>query len=234
MANFNTHIFAAAGLASVAATVTAKLLNMPPETAVLFTLCGTIGGIAPDIDLKYSLPSKLLFSVLAGMLALTLAFAHMDSYTVTELVLGAVGIFLLVRYPVWGLFHQLTVHRGALHSVAAAMMFSFATAAAGEKLFGLAAIDSWLSACFMFGGCMVHLVLDEIYSVDFMGARIKRSFGSALKIVDAQRVLASCAVLFVSLVLWIWTPPIGPLVDLVDLPRPTMSELFVPDWVRLR
>jgi hypothetical protein len=158
----------------------------------------------------------------------------MQSYTVTELLLGATGIFLLVRYPVWGLFHQLTVHRGALHSVAAAIMFSIATAAAGENLFGLAAIDSWLSACFMFGGCLVHLVLDEIYSVDFMGARIKRSFGSALKLIDTQRVLASCVVLFTSLVLWIWTPPIAPLVELAQLPRPTISELFIPDWVKIK
>jgi len=163
-----------------------------------------------------------------------MVFTHLAEYTVTELVLGAVGIFLIVRFPIWALFHQFTVHRGALHSIAACFMFAIATAAAGDHFLSLAPAHSWLLACFMFGGCLTHLTLDEIYSVDFMGARIKRSFGSALKLLDSQRVLASSAVLFTSILLWIWTPPIEPALELFKQSSVDWNDLFVPDWVVLK
>ena len=233
MADFNTHVLIAAGVASIAATVTAKLLDLPADLAILFTACGAIGGVAPDIDLKYSWPSKILFSVLAAVAALTMVFTHLANYTVTELLLGAMGFFLVVRYPIWWIFHQFTVHRGALHSIAACFMFAIATAVVGEHFLSLAPANSWLLACFMFGGCITHLLLDEIYSVDFMGARIKRSFGSALKLIDSQRILASVAVLFTALLLWIWTPPIEPIIELVKHADADWNELFVPDWVVL-
>ena len=233
MADFNTHVLVAAGVASIAATVTAKLLDLPADLAILFTVCGSIGGVAPDIDLKYSWPSKILFSVLGTVVALIMVFTHLADYTVTELILGAIGFFLLVRFPIWALFHQFTVHRGALHSIAACFMFAIATAAASNHFLSLAPANSWLLACFMFGGCIIHLLLDELYSVDFMGARIKRSFGSALKLIDSQRILASCVVLFTSLVMWIWTPPIEPLIELFNQSDVNWSDLFVPDWVVL-
>ncbi len=234
MANFNTHIFVAASAASVAATVCAKLLQLPADKAILFTACGVIGGVAPDIDLKYSWPSKILFSVLGAVVALMIVFGHLDHYTVTELWIGAMMIFLIVRFPVWGLFHQLTVHRGALHSISAAFMFALATAAAGEHVLELKPIESWISACFMFGGCIVHLLLDEIYSVDFMGVRIKRSFGTALKLIDTERILASCVVLFVTLLLWIWTPPTDTLAAELSIAKPSWGDLFIPNWVEFK
>ena len=233
MADFNTHVLVAAGVASIAATVTAKVLDLPADLAILFTVCGAIGGVAPDIDLKYSWPSKILFSVLGAVGALIMVFAHLADYTVTELILGAIGFFLLIRFPIWALFHQFTVHRGALHSIAACFMFAIATAAASNHFLSLEPAHSWLLACFMFGGCLTHLTLDELYSVDFMGARIKHSFGSALKLVDTQRILASCAVMFTALVLWIWTPPIEPLFALFKQSNVDWNELFVPKWVVL-
>ena len=38
-----------------------------------------------------------------------------------------------------------------------------------------------MSGLFVSVGYVIHLVLDEIYSVDLTGARVKRSFGTALK-----------------------------------------------------
>jgi len=37
-----------------------------------------------------------------------------------------------------------------------------------------------LAASFVSGGYLLHLLLDEIYSVNFMGSTLKKSFGSAL------------------------------------------------------
>ena len=35
--------------------------------------------------------------------------------------------------------------------------------------------------CFLGGGFLLHLTLDEIYSVDILGTRLKTSFGTALQ-----------------------------------------------------
>jgi hypothetical protein len=44
---------------------------------------------------------------------------------------------------------------------------------------------------FVFIGFIIHLVLDEMYSVDIKGATIKRSFGSAFKLIDYHSLRAS-------------------------------------------
>ena len=40
---------------------------------------------------------------------------------------------------------------------------------------------SWFYGLFLFGGAMVHLALDELYSVNLMGMKMKRSSGTAMK-----------------------------------------------------
>jgi hypothetical protein len=45
----------------------------------------------------------------------------------------------------------------------------------------------------LFIGFLTHLVLDEIYSVDVMDVHIKKSFGTALKLVDTRNPAASSA-----------------------------------------
>jgi hypothetical protein len=44
-------------------------------------------------------------------------------------------------------------------------------------------------------GATVHLLLDELYSVDLSGLRIKRSFGTALKLTDWTQPLFSALML---------------------------------------
>jgi len=231
MADFNTHVFAAAAVASFGATLCTKLLNLPVSVALLLTAGGTIGGVLPDIDLKYSLASKILFSVLGCIAAIAWMFARLDDFVVSELWFFAVAVFLLFRFPLWSLFHQFTVHRGSLHSIAAAIMFGMLTAVFGEHVLKVSADISWLLAAFVVIGVVIHLTLDEIYSVDFVGARIKRSFGSALKLIDFERLAASCLVLFVSLVAWFWTPPIDALLTSWNENHATWTELLIPDYL---
>jgi len=232
MADFNTHVFTATVASSLGATVCAKLVSLPVSTALLLVVAGSIGGVLPDIDLKYSLPSKILFSVWGVIAALAWLFAHIGDYSAIELWLIALIIFLSVRFPVRALFHQFTVHRGALHSVAAAAMFSVLGAVVGHRVLNLSSTTSWLLAGFICVGVLIHLVLDEIYSVDFMGARIKRSFGSALKLLDTERLAASCMILFVTLVAWIFTPDTGELVQQWNQLSVGWKEMLLPEYLR--
>ena len=225
MANFNTHVFYAAASASVTSSICVKLVGLSVSEAILLTTAGIVGGILPDIDLKHSVPSKALFSIIGIVLAVAWLFSQVAKFSVAELWLVAAGIFVFVRFVLWWLFHQFTRHRGSWHSLVAALLVCFASAAGSHQLLGLDPALSWTMALFVAAGYVLHLALDEIYSVDFTGVRIKRSFGSALKILDSTQLLATCLALFATLLVWFWTPPFSPLVA-------QWSELEV-DWPAL-
>ncbi len=231
MADFNTHVFSAAVLASVGAAVCTKVFNLPPETALLLSAAGVLGGVLPDIDLKYSVPSKALFSAIAVFICLTWLLANIARYSVLELSVATAAIYCFFRYPIWALFHQFTVHRGALHSLAALLMFGLISAVVGFHWMGLSEALSWLLALFVSMGFALHLILDEIYSVDFMGARIKRSFGTALKVIDSERLPASCVILFISLVAWFWTPDADSVLELGRNVQPDWKTVLLPHYL---
>jgi 4-amino-4-deoxy-L-arabinose transferase-like glycosyltransferase len=72
---------------------------------------------------------------------------------------------------------------------------------------------SWLIAFFVFLGFVLHLVLDELYSVDFMGYRLKRSFGTALKLFDFKERLSSAVIIVGIVVTWFFTPDAKQFID---------------------
>ena len=231
MADFSTHVFGAAALCSFGATFTTKLLALPLAEGLMLTVAGTVGGILPDIDLKVSWPSRLLFGLLGSIAALAWLFANVPRLTVLELWLAAVGIYLVVRYPVHWLFHSVTVHRGALHSLAAAVMAALLMAAIASRLLGADAATSWMLALFLGAGYVLHLALDEIYSVDFTGMTIKRSFGTALKPIDVDRLPGTCTVLFTALVAWFFTPDVTPFVEEWTDIGTRWQGTIVPRWL---
>ena len=180
MADFNTHIFVATAVGAVYATVATKGLQLDMGPSLLLAASAAIGGVLPDIDLKQSTPSKALFLVLGTVFALVVMLHHATRFSVLELLVIGAATFVGVRYLLWGLFHQFTVHRGSLHSLSASAMFGVGAVALCHKLLAIDANISWLAGIGVCIGSITHLVLDEIYSVDFTGVRIKRSFGSAL------------------------------------------------------
>lgn len=231
MADFSTHVFSAAALGSLGATLATKLLDIPMSDASILVTASLVGGVLPDIDLKYSWPSRVLFATLGLIAGLTWLFAHVAAFTALELWLGALGVFLLVRYPLWWVFHTFTEHRGVLHSLIAAVMAGVLMAATAYRWLDADAVSSWLLGIFLMSGYLLHLVLDELFSVDFMGVRIKRSFGSALKPLDTTRLPASCLVLFVTMAAWFWAPDIGALSSLISELESGWLPALLPDWL---
>ena len=122
MADFNTHILGATVVVSLGATCCTTLLGLSMTDGLMLTVAGIVGGIVPDIDLKQSQPSRLLFSLLGLVAALAWLFANLPSYSGLELWFGALVVYLIVRFPLWWLFHTITTHRGILHSLIAAVM----------------------------------------------------------------------------------------------------------------
>jgi len=191
MADFNTHFFVATAVGAVYATAATKGLALDTNAALLI--------------------AKALFLVLGAVLAILCMLHHVTRFSVLELLIIGAVLFIAVRYLLWGLFHQFTVHRGSLHSLAASAMFGTCAVVLCHRGWSVDADISWLAGIGVFIGSVTHLLLDELYSVDFTGARIKRSFGSAMKIVDTVRWPGSVAVVLITILsLWL-APSAGPL-----------------------
>jgi membrane-bound metal-dependent hydrolase YbcI (DUF457 family) len=105
---------------------------------------------------------------------------HDKGFDAEQTLVALGGCYLLIRYVVRYLFRRMTVHRGMFHSIPAMLI-------AGLAVYLLHHGPSPLHRVYLAGGAMLgffsHLLLDEIYSVNFMGLHFKlnKYAGSALK-----------------------------------------------------
>ena len=113
--------------------------------------------------------------------------------SLAEMWLLWAAAYFLIRYGGHNIFHAIAQHRGIFHSILAAAFFACLTAVVYRYLLGRHEGVAWLAGGFMFIGYLVHLLLDEIYSVDVMDTRIKASFGTAVKPIDMNKPLHSAA-----------------------------------------
>jgi hypothetical protein len=186
MANFHTHLVVAAIAGTAASSWLWGHRVIGPADAVGLTLVATLGGLLPDLDADNSVPTRWLWTSAGICSGLTFAASGPNDLSPLGLGLGAFCTYLIVRHFVCAIVMRWTRHRGVFHSVpsaafcALAMLWLVAEPLAQSKALAL------LMALFLCGGFLVHLALDEIYSVDLTNARIKRSFGSALKLFDAE------------------------------------------------
>ncbi|MDQ6991122.1 MAG: metal-dependent hydrolase [Mariprofundaceae bacterium] len=187
MANFKTHITVAA-FGSIAATaVCIQKIGISDEHAVILFLLGCIAGMLPDIDSNHSIPAKWFFRSLTATSMVAMAFYSIPKFS-TLVVLGCLlSTFIFVHYIFSYTMKSITSHRGLFHSVPAAGLFGMAMYFTGYHGFTWSAHFSWLAASFISGGYVLHLILDECYSVDLMGGRLKKSFGSALTIFNKRQ-----------------------------------------------
>ncbi|MEE9327383.1 MAG: metal-dependent hydrolase [Cocleimonas sp.] len=216
MANFNTHLGVAAVASGMLATLCLQVGFVDSKDALLLAATGVIGGILPDIDLHYSYPSRILFTFLGIIGGFLWIFTAENHLSIVELWGAGLGIYLFIRYPLWILFQKLTVHRGVIHSIGAGILISLVASIASHNLFAKEAFISWFIALFLFLGFILHLLLDEIYSVDFMGHRLKKSFGSALKILDNQERIGSGIIIAAIVLCWFFIPDAQLFIDTIS------------------
>jgi len=207
MADFATHMGWAAIGAGLAASATYAADIVPSADLLTLTTAGVVGGILPDIDLEKAVPSRALFTGLGLTLAFIVLFNFKASYSITELWLIWMAVFIAIRFGLYHLFHRNAIHRGIFHSVLAGLFFMAFTTALLAYSLGREPVVAWMAGLFVFGGYLIHLVLDEIYSVDITGARLKRSFGSALKLFDKNSVSASLLMAGALVATLLITPP---------------------------
>lgn len=213
MANFTTHIAVGTVVSGALATLTLAADVVAPENLVAVTMAGVLGSVLPDIDLKDSRPSRAMFSGLAVFFSFVVLFTFAHRFSVAELWILWLGTIIFVRYIVHSIFHRMSYHRGIYHSVLAGLFFAFFAAVIFKHLLGRHEGVAWLAGGFLFIGYMVHLTLDEIYSVDVMDTRVKASFGTALKLYDKKHPGHSIAMALATVAAFMLTPPTKTFLD---------------------
>ncbi len=207
MADFRTHVMGAAVVSGLAATAVAMIHAGSDGQVLGYFVLGVVGGMLPDIDSDGSIPIRVAFNVLSVVTGFVVVF-HFASLSLVELVLLGGGAFALVRFGVFDVFTRLTVHRGLIHSIPAAAVGGLLSVLLGRRVFALTPMAAWTAGSFVALGFLVHLALDELYSVDLMGGRLKHSFGTALSLGSGSDPLGTATLYFAVVVLYLWCPPV--------------------------
>ncbi|MEM8627294.1 MAG: metal-dependent hydrolase [Pseudomonadota bacterium] len=220
MANFRTHavggLIASGGLASFA-----YVTELAPQSQlIVLTLAGTFGSVLPDVDLQNSRASRALFTVFGVVAAFAVLFNVVATLSVVEMWLLWLATFAVVRLCLHHAFHNYTRHRGGFHSILGGAAFATALVVLSYYGFGLDASVAWLTGVFLFTGYLVHLSLDELYSVDFLDTRVKRSFGTAMKLFDHKEPVTTALLLAACVSFFLLTP------SMADLRAHVMTAQF--------
>lgn len=207
MANFNTHLSVALVASGVAGLVVYKAGMITAYEFLLCSMIGTIGGLLPDIDLGHAVPARVGFHLMSIVSAFVMMVMFSERLSLLELLLVGVVSYATMKYGVFQLFNQLTVHRGIVHSVPYMAVLGMAVVYVSFYGFRYGAVLSWFLGLFLLFGAIIHLLLDEIYSVDVFGMSLKKSFGTALKFFEKQQKFYYLG-LYVALVgMAIFAPP---------------------------
>lgn len=210
MANFNTHLTGGFIVSGVLGLVTYKAGLVGAQEFLLCVLAGTVGGLLPDIDSDNSTPIKLGFNLMSFVMAFSLLIHWRSELSLVSMLLLWLAGYAFVRYAIFAVFTKLTVHRGIIHSVPYMLVLALLCTSINYYVLDTPPATSWFYGAFLLLGSLVHLGLDEAYSVDLLNQRLKRSSGTAMKFYqDSQRYyyLGLYAILLVMIFV---SPPFEP------------------------
>jgi len=180
MAMFPTHIKCSTVLGIGCGAVAFVGYGVPLSTSIVGAGLCSVGGILPDIDSGPGIPLREITTFLASVVP-TMLITRLLSYSFTQetLVLAGAAIYVAIRFGLAYFLRHYTVHRGMFHSFPSMAIF-------GELTYLLFYGESMFVRLFMVAavclGFFCHLLLDEIYSVEWDGRpRVKKSFGTAMK-----------------------------------------------------
>lgn len=190
MAGFRMHVTVSSVCGVAAGIAAVKLLGHPPETGLLVGAVTAVGGMLPDLDSDSGVPVREMSGLAAAVIPLLLINRLRSTGLSHEGVLAAlVGAYLVIRYGAANLFKYITVHRGMWHSIPA-MLIAGLLVYLGYHTPQAEQSTRYVLAVGVMVGFASHLILDEIYSVDFNGIRLtlKSSAGSAFKFFSSSVV----------------------------------------------
>lgn len=223
MANFNTHLNVAAISTGLASAVLLSAGHININSALWLWCLGTIGGLLPDVDADNSTSLDIvfnIFSVVAVLMVLHyITGEHFREIHFIELLAIPLGVYGIIKWFIRPIFEKITVHRGSCHSLLflllCALLTMQLTRIFNDNYLAKSSIHAWLSGGFILFGGLIHLLLDEICSVDLLNIRVKRSFGTALKIADFKNKSATLIMLAAIIALGYTAPESGSTINTV-------------------
>jgi len=182
MASYRGHLALAWPLGAVYGGVGYGVLGIDPASCVLAAGATTIGGLLPDLDSDSGKPVREMFGLAAAVVPLML-ICRISQLNLTEpqMLLTLAMIYIFIRWGLSDVLRKITVHRGMYHSIPA-MLIVGGIAYLGYDNESLV-LRAYTAGAVMLG-FLSHLVLDEIYAVDFSGLtfRLNQFAGSAVKL----------------------------------------------------
>lgn len=217
MADFKTHITGST-LVGIGVGLAGYSYGFHVQSCLLAGGLCSVAGILPDLDSDSGVPYRESVAFISAFVPMLLIDRFQSLGWTRETIVLACGLlYILIRFGVANLFRHYTVHRGMWHSIPAAASVGLLTFLITDhqhldlRLF-------WTIAAV--AGFVTHLLLDELYSVDFRGVRLKKSFGTALKFWSTRGVWPNISTYgkLVILALLAWGDPM--LMDYVDQNHP--------------
>jgi len=184
MASFRQHISFSALAGALLFFVVLLWADTGVSAALLIALWCWFAGMLPDVDCDTGRPLELIFVQLAACLPFLVVVQLPQGTELSTITLVFIVAYYFVRYPLKKLFEKYSVHRGIFHSVPTGLFISALIVLAYRREGELA----WLIGGGVFVGYISHLLLDEIFSVDLLRVRVKRSFGTALTLSGGSKL----------------------------------------------
>jgi len=185
MAGYQTHLAASTTLGIGYAAI-GYATGLPASTCTLGAGLCAFAGILPDLDSKTGIPVREVVSFTAAVVPLLMVDRFIYMGWSNEMIALAGGlIYLAIRFGMVRVFRRYTVHRGMWHSVPAALTAATVT-------FLICAYPDMTPRFYKAGavltGYLGHLLLDELYSIEWNSGRLrfKKSFGTAFKFWSRQ------------------------------------------------
>ena len=220
MANFNTHLNGAFAVSGIAALTIYKTGLIDDSVFLMCVALGTAGGLLPDLDSDHSTPIKLGFNVASFMFAFGLVMHWRDELSLLSLIILWLAGYGFMRYVVFKMFTSMTVHRGVIHSVPYMAILGLGLTYLSYFVMKNSLVTSWFYGLFLFGGALVHLSLDELYSVNLSNMKMKRSSGTAMKFYQHRDKWWYLLLYTLIAALVYFAPPFEPFWEQVSNPAP--------------
>ena len=203
MAGFRTHITVSGMLGLVYGGAAVEPFGFETDAAILAAGLTTAGGMLPDLDSDSGVPVREMFGLAAAVVPLLLIPRMVHSGMTREAILASVLFgYVFIKYVVSNVFRRLTVHRGMYHSIPAMLVVGLVVYLAYHS-------PDRSVRLLLAGGVMVgfasHLILDEIYSVDWRGVKpkLKSSAGTAFKLGSSSLIATAVCYAILGRLLWL-------------------------------
>lgn len=181
VADFKTHITASTLAGAGYGYWGVVHQGMSLESGILAAGLCSVSGMLPDLDSDSGIPLRETSLFAAAVIPMLMIERFRDLGLSPEaMALAAMLIYVTIRFIAVEFFKRYTVHRGMWHSIPAAAVAGLIAYLLMPSLTEGVRVYKTMAVVI---GFMIHLGLDEIWSLDFRRGhfRIKRSFGTALK-----------------------------------------------------